>query len=237
MLCAVALVAAPLQGQTISGVVFEGLSETPVPGAVVRLLSADSDILFTTLSDSTGAYTLSAPEPGRFLLSAARLGFFEFVSPLVSASNPEGVYALDLALDLDPVELEGITVRAEQQAGLARGLRRAVGLDPRSLAHEPISRDQLMNHVVQGHMLEDVIRRNSGPRIIIRQDADGPCFLYRNRSCLPVYLDGDRIPKNITTVIPLEMLEYAVIVTANESVQYPGGAVLLYTYRWLWWMR
>jgi hypothetical protein len=237
LLCAGVLAAPSLRAQTITGTVLESSSDTPVPGAVVRLLSADSEILATTLSDSTGTYSLSALDPGNFMLSAARLGFFEFVSPLLSASNPSGIYPVDLALVLDPVELEGITVRAEQQAGLAQGLRRSVGLDPRGLSHKPIGYDQLMAHVVQGHDLVDVVRRDSGPRILIRQDPDGPCFLYRNRSCLPVYLDGDRIPKNIVEVIPVDMLEYAVIVTPTESVQYAGGGVLLFTYRWLWWNR
>lgn len=237
MLCAALMAAPSLSAQTITGMVVEASGETPVPGALVRLLSPDSAIIATAISDSTGAYTLSAGEPGRFVISAARLGFFEFVSPLLSASNPSGIYPVDLVLILDPVELEGITVRAEQQAGLAQGLRRAIGLDPRGLSHKPIGYDQLMAHVLQGHNVVDVVRRDSGPRILIRQDPDGPCFLYRNRSCLPVYLDGDRIPKNIVDVIPVDMLEHAVIVTPTESVQYAGGGVLLFTYRWLWWNR
>lgn len=237
LLCTGVLAASSLRAQTITGVVVEASGETPVPGALVRLLTPDSAIIATAISDSTGVYTLFAREPGQFVISAARLGFFEFVSPLLSVSNPSGTYPVDLALVLDPVELEGLTVRAEQQAGLARGLRRAIGLDPRGLSHKPIGYDQLMAHDLRGYNLVDVVRRDAGPRIIIRQDLDGPCFLYRNRSCLPVYLDGDRIPKNIIDVIPLGMLENAVIVTPAESVQYAGGGVLLFTYRWLMWNR
>lgn len=238
--CAGALVAstAPAQAQTITGAVLEGSSDAPVPGAVVRLLDSAGEIVTTTLADTIGLYTLHAPSPGRYVISAERLGFHPFESMLLSVSNPDGTYAADLEMTMDPIELQGITVRAEEQAELRDGLRRVVGLDLRSLARDPIDRAQLVSHVERAHDLGAMLRWSQAGAVQVQDDPiEGPCFRVRGRNCLPIYLDGDFVPRNIADVVPLEMLEYVVILNPNESVQYPGGAVLLYTFRWLWWNR
>ena len=225
--------AAPVAAQTVTGTVWEGSGSAAIPGAVVRLLSRDLTVLATTLTDSVGGYVLSAPDPGEFKISAERLGFFPFESPLLRLPNADGVYAADLSMELDPVELQGLTVRAEQRSEIEGGLRRAVGVSLQALAKPLIAREELVDHVVQSHDLLDLMRW-SGRGVQIREEADGPCFLLRGFYCLPVYLDGHRLPQNIVDILQIDMLEYVVVLTPNESVLYPGGGVMLYTFRWLW---
>lgn len=239
-LCAGALLTAgsTVHAQTITGAVVEGSSDAPVAGAVVRLLDAAGEIVSTTLADTVGLYMLEAPSPGRYVISAERLGFHPFESMLLSVSNPDGTYAADLEMTMDPIELQGITVRAEERAELRDGLRRVVGLNLKSLARDPIDRAQLVSHVERAHDLGAMLRWSQAGAVRVQDDPiEGPCFSVRGRRCLPIFLDGDFVPRNIADVVPLDMLEYVVILNPNESVQYPGGAVLLYTFRWLWWNR
>ncbi len=223
----------PAAAQTITGTVWEGSGSVAVPGAVVRLLSRDLTVLATAVADSLGSYVLLAPDPGEFKISAERLGFFPFESPLLRLPNADGVYAADLSMELDPVELQGLTVRAEQRSELEGGLRRAVGVNLQALAKPVIAREELVDHVIQSHDLLDLMRW-SGRGVQIREEANGPCFLLRGFYCLPVYLDGHRLPQNVVDILQIDMLEYVVVLTPNESVLFPAGGVMLYTFRWLW---
>ena len=80
----------------------------------------------------------------------------------------------------------------------------------------------------------DVIRWENNAGLIVSYDAEGPCFSVRARGCLPVYLNGMPLLKDLVEGAPLDMVHSVVIVTANDgSLVYPNGAVLLYTEAWL----
>ena len=94
--------------------------------------------------------------------------------------------------------------------------------------------DAIQGHIMQGHNLEDLMRRTDRAGLIVRYTADGPCFSLRARGCLPVYLNGLRLNRDFMGDVPLDMLYTVVVVTPTDGVmQYGGGAVLLYTEAWL----
>lgn len=66
-------VATPQRGATLSGVVHDSVSQGPLAGAIVQLISSGGSTHFTrtTVSDSLGWYTLSGIPYGRFIV-----GFF-----------------------------------------------------------------------------------------------------------------------------------------------------------------
>lgn len=79
----------PVGRSSVSGVVFDSLSRTPLPGAIVQLIAADNPALLghTATSDSIGRYTLEDVPPGKYMLG--------FLHPMLDS----------LGLDLPPREV------------------------------------------------------------------------------------------------------------------------------------
>ncbi len=95
--------------QTITGTVLEVGDERPLTSAVVSLLDTRGDVRAQTLTDGRGRFSLRAPEPGRYLVRAERLGW---------SSAEEGPFELranetvrrDLVARPDPILLQEIRV-------------------------------------------------------------------------------------------------------------------------------
>ena len=103
------LAAAPARGDAvrISGVVKDSTS-APVPDASVSLLSAQS-VVASARTDAQGAFTLSVPAPGRYVIAAARAGF----TPRRMAVAVQGTDVTGLEVRLEPGSVsEEITVTA-----------------------------------------------------------------------------------------------------------------------------
>ena len=97
----------------------------------------------------------------------------------------------------------------------------------KSTAHcDEIIKNQL------GWDLTDILRRGGAAGVFVRETPTTVCVEFR-KSCLPVYLNGMRVPGEIVRDLPLEMLEVGVILQPSESVQYEAGGVLLYTIHWM----
>jgi hypothetical protein len=221
--------------QTFQGRVLEVVSDEPVGTALVRLVDQGGTPRAVTLADSSGVYRLEAPGAGTYRLEAARIGYRNFESPLLEASAG-GAYRVDLLLDAAPVELPGFTVEADglsnQQAD--REIRRIIGLAVPSLRFRPIRSPEIQRHVEAGRSLSDLLRWTNTASLIVSYTADGPCYSLRARGCLPVFLNGLRLNRDFMTELPLDMVHSIVVITPTDnSMSYPGGAVLLYTEAWL----
>ena len=94
-------------------------------------------------------------------------------------------------------------------------------------------RPALDDHLEEGHTLEDIVRWSNVPSITVKRTLEGPCFQYRMRGCVDVYLDGVRVNPELVTVLPLELAETLVILMPNETLAYPGGGIMLYTRGWI----
>lgn len=227
---ALAALASPGAAQTMRGRVLDDQDDRPVATALVRLVDASGDERAITVADSSGAYRISAPEPGVYRLVAERLGYDPFETPLLEAGDPDGSYPLDLLMRRAPIPIRGIEVSAEQAE---REIRLVIGMSPRSLRAAPIHADELRAYVEKGYDLTAMMRWGSFAGMVVRRTTEGPCYEVRGRSCLEVYLNGFRMNPGIVETIPLEMLHAAVVLYPNESIAYPAGAVLLYTEAWL----
>jgi hypothetical protein len=224
-----------LAAQTFQGRVLDVRDERAISTAVVRVLDPDGETVAVTIADSTGFYRVVTPGPGVYRLEALRLGFHRVESPLLDAAVAGGTYPIDLLMTAAPVELPGFTVETDRisEEQFERGVRFMVGLNPISLRAQPIRSEALLNHAERGHDITDVVRWGNSPGIVTMETTDGPCFKARNRSCLPVYLNGQLLNLEIVDLYPVEMLEAVVLLYPNESIAYPGGAVLMYTEAWL----
>ena len=219
-------------GQELGGRVVEAGTDTRVAGALVRLIDDDGGAAALSVSDSTGAYRLATPGPGNYRVTVEALGYAPFESHLLAVGQ-QSTYVVDLELWPAPLPISGIEISADRFADLERGLRLVIGVHPRSLRHEPILRPEIEDHLARAHGLTEVVRWSNLPSVVTRETPDGPCFQWRNRHCMPVYLNGAELTSGTVPVLPLDMLEMIVIMTPGESIAYPGGAVLLYTPGWI----
>jgi hypothetical protein len=108
--------------QEIRGVVRDVATQQPLPGTLVIILDADSVIRATMLSDSVGAFRLSAPAGDTLRLFAQHLGYVPQRSVPILLDR---VDALEIVIGLrpDPITLEGVTVTAPVNQNLERFLR------------------------------------------------------------------------------------------------------------------
>lgn len=223
-------------GQVFQGRVTGASAEEPVATALVRLVDVEGGQLAISIADSAGFYRVEVPGPGTYRLEAERIGYQPVETPLLEAINPDGVFDIDLVMTPAPVELRGFSVMTNRLADeeADHTVRMIIGLHPNSLRFRPISFLQLQDHLARAHTLIDVMRWEFGAGIIVYETRDGPCFEYRGRSCLPVYLNGLAINRDFVQGVPLDMVFRIQVVTPTDgSVVYPGGAVLLFTEAWL----
>lgn len=223
----------PLTAQVFEGRVVEDGEDRIVPSALVRLMTGDDEQVAFILADEAGAYRVQAPGPGAYRLVAERLGYEPFQTPLLQVEDPEGVYRVELAVRRAPLPLRGLVVTADRLEAIEREVRLDIGLSPRSLRVLPVFRSVIEEHLAKGHQLEDLIRWSNLSSVTVKQTTSGPCFQYRNRSCLPVYMNRMPLPPELVPTVPLEVAETVVIVLPQESILYPGGAVILYTAGWI----
>lgn len=221
----------PVMAQTIQGRVLDEGSDEPVGTALVRLVDAGGEERALTAADGLGAYRLEAPGPGVYRIEAERIGYQVFATPLIEMLDPAGVYPVDLLMSRAPVPIRGLEVTAED---VDLTVRRMIGVSIRSLRADPVREAEILSHAERAHDLTAMMRWQNHPGIEVQDNLDGPCFFMRRRgSCMPVYLNGFRMPAELTSVIPLDMVYTMVVVFPLETIVYPGGGILLYTKAWL----
>jgi len=226
---------ASAEAQTFRGRVVDERDGRPVPTTLVRLVGEDGKQHAVSIADSSGVYRLRAPEPGVYRLEAARIGYENFVTPLLEVAQTGGVYPIDLLMRAAPLPLSGLTVETRAATREAdRQIRLITGLSPASMRHRPIRFPEIQSHLDQGHLLTDLLRWSNTVGLLVSNRIDGPCYSLRGRGCLPVYLNGMPIERDFVDGVPLDMLYTIVVVTPTDgSMAYPSGAVLLYTEAWL----
>jgi hypothetical protein len=109
---AFASLASPLSAQTIRGRLLEQGAERPVELGRVLLVDAAGDPLAGALTDSTGHFSLSAPSPGSFFLTAEALGYrSSHVGPLELEAGMETT--VELRIEPEALPLEGLAVEVD----------------------------------------------------------------------------------------------------------------------------
>jgi len=233
-----ALVGAWMAPTSLGAQVFEGrvLGEgdgRPVATALVRLLTPELEPVALAVADELGYYRIEVPGPGRYHLAAERIGFDPVTSHLLEVTDPEGTYPIDIGMRAVPLPLSGFVVTAERFAEIERGIALQIGVSPRSLRVPPLMRPDIEAHLDKAHNLTDVVRWSGLPSITVAQTKDGPCFQWRLRQCIEVYLNSFHINPEFVDTVPLDMVETIVFVMPTESIAYGSGAVLLYTEGWI----
>jgi carboxypeptidase family protein len=218
--------------QVLRGVVVDGENEQVVPGALIRLLDVDNQVLAFSIADSTGMYSVSVPEPGEYRVAVEAYAYHPFRSLLLGVGDGR-FYEIDVELSRAPLPLPGLMVTADRMEELERGLRLLIGVSPKSLRNAPILRPTIEEHIARAHNVTDLVRWSNLPGFTIMATSDGPCFRWRARGCVPVFLNGLPIAPDMVAVLSLEMLETILLLGPGETMVYGAGAVLLYTPGWI----
>jgi hypothetical protein len=222
-----------LGAQLFEGRVVDEEDGRPIATALVRLLTPELEALALVVADELGYYRIQVPGPGRYHLAAERIGFDPVTSHLLEVTDPEGTYSIDIGMRSVPLPLSGFVVTAERFAEIERGIAHEIGALPKSLRVPPLMRPDIEAHLDKAHNLTDVVRWSDVPSITVQETKDGPCFQWRLRQCIEVYLNGFHIDPAFVDALPLDMLETIVFVMPSESIVYGSGAVLLYTEGWI----
>jgi hypothetical protein len=236
LFCAWATLAAePASSQLLQGEV-TGSDGTLIQSALVELLDADGEAVANHLTGSDGVYRLDVPAPGTYLIRAEAPGWAPYRSGTFEMTGLAGVFRVDLIMEPEPFELPGLDVSVERLERVAGQLRLLLGRDVASLRNAPIGIEDFRDAWELGWDLTDILRRGGAAGVIVKETPRTVCIEHRQR-CLPVFLNGMRVPDEMVRELPLEMLEVGVIVQPSETVQgavgQGTGGVFLYTVHWL----
>ena len=196
VLVAAALLAAPgaASGQTLQGRVIDTSTEAPVGGATLQLLAPDSQVVASGLSGDTGAFVLTAPRAGEFLLTVERIGYQTSVlGPL--RLRARGFLEVTVALGTAALPIEGVNVEV---AGRVRALELAGFYDRRlETAGQFLERAEIEKLYLQ--RASDVLNTFQGVRVwrsqgmadVQLRGASINAFSGPGAPCFPaIYLDG-----------------------------------------------
>ncbi len=159
----------PMAAQSIRVVVFEEGSGNPAASSLVSLLLVSGVRIAQGLTDQLGQVTLSAPQPGRYLVRGDRIGFIGRTSDPVELSAGHTV-TLRLTLPMTRFTLPEVTVQAESKCtigGVARRDISAVWEEARKALTSAVLTRQQFRPVLQvtGYERE----RDAGGRLV-RED-------------------------------------------------------------------
>ena len=105
----VACDAAAARAQRLEGRVLDSETNAPVGGATVVLVGEGGQAVHSALSDSTGAFVLRSPRPGRFRVRASRIGYTAATSPPVELVLND-VLAVEMRMGTSAVVVAPLTV-------------------------------------------------------------------------------------------------------------------------------
>ncbi len=196
--------------QTVAGVLLERGTDRAVEGGLVSLLSLTGDSIASALTGADGAFAVTAPTGGDYLLAAAAWGYEATVASSVFTLEEGGVIEVEFRIPPAALEVEGLSVRAvpalfSQHPLVTNGFveRAALGvglfLGPREIE------DARVRTTLE-------LLRTTG-RLTVAERAEGTRLLMRNRSglCAPlIYLDGVptvRGDVSLDALVPLAMVE------------------------------
>ena len=208
--CALAgVAAAPLAGQSFTGLVVDENTGRGVPAVAVHLLDTRDDRVGSTLADESGRYRLEIPVAGEYKVMVDRFGYFETVSPLFAVTADRD-YPLELSVRPEPIRVEGVDVRVRNER-VEQWLTLASAGSPWA---NPGFR------MIQGERIEAAIAKSEDGIAVMRW-LHLPAFNSVRRfcvrgyrvedGCLHIYLDGRYLPSEHLELIDFEELVNVIV--------------------------
>ena len=169
-----------LSGQTFQGQVTDGSSLAPVTGAFIRLVSEDGGERGSSITGTSGFYSIDAPQPGTYHLEVNQLGYESLQTSPVQVRSRTDVHSIDLVLNRAPVLMQSIVVSADRTDVQ---IRATLDIRPDSLRYRTIEFDE-----AEAYNWAPDLTFYDRPRGLMALGAsESPCFTLESEDCLPVY--------------------------------------------------
>ena len=104
------MVAAQEPGARLPGILVSEGNGVPVDVAVVALLDSDDVVVWETLSNASGAFSLPLPPPGTYRLQVSRIGYDSWTSDPIRIDSAPAPGPLRLEIPVRPVPLPELMV-------------------------------------------------------------------------------------------------------------------------------
>jgi hypothetical protein len=114
LVAAAVVLAAPLAAQTIQGKVMEEGTRNPIAEVEVILQDGKGEKHATVLSDSLGAFRLTAPAPGEYTLHVRRIGYASQTTQAFEVVRWE-VVAVEVTMSVAALRMEPLVVVERKQ--------------------------------------------------------------------------------------------------------------------------
>lgn len=235
-------VCAPLRAQSISGVVLDDGTGSPLPGALIVLLDQRRGVAGEAVAGDTGVFRFDLPGPGSYILVGSLIGYAGFESAPLTLGAIEDV-VVEVRMAVEAVPLEPLIVRSranapDSQLGgfysrMARGNRSGLGY---FISREEVDRRAAFES-------SDLLRMAPGVRVVPGRNGAGAAIRMTG-GCIPaIYVDGiqvNRYPLGRTSLddivppIAIEGIEvYRGSMAQVAGYHDPGGCgmVLVWTRR------
>ncbi len=217
-----------LAAQTIRGTLLQVGSDAPINLGSVVMLTESGDSIGAALTNERGEFSVTAPEPGTFLLHAEAFGHHPRTAGVFELGR-DAEMTIEFRLAIQVFELEGLEITADQieQPELVRNgfytrLQRGLGhfITPSDL--QDTMALQTQDLFFRMGRVRVVYGGISGDRVVMR----GPWGY-----CSPmIYVDGMRVELSGTSlnhIVPLHILEAVEVYRgpAEVPIEYAGTAM------------
>lgn len=228
--------AAPASAQTIEGTLVDEQSGAPVRAGTMSLLSEGNETIDRAVTDSAGAFVLSAARGGDYRLRAEHAGYSAAVSPAIELRSGDTV-RVEFQLSTQKVVLSPLVVKGEPSrlSGALRGFYDRARQD--AFGTFITRQDIESRHPVR---TTDLLRTIPGVQLIPTRFGIGATVRMRGGCAPAFYLDGMRIRLAGMTIDDLvQPLDLEGIEVYRTGAEVPGeysfgsgcGAVLIWTRR------
>jgi hypothetical protein len=228
--------AVPLSAQTILGTLVDQQTGDPVSAGTMSLLTESDGQVDRAVTDSAGAFVLSAARAGAYRLRAEHAGYSAAVSPALELQAGDTV-RVEFQISTQKVVLSPLVVKGEPRR-LDAALRDFYDRARRNAFGTFITREDIeTRHPIR---TTDLLRTIPGVQLLPARLGGG--FAVRMRGgCAPgVYLDGIRVRLAGMTIDDLvQPMDVEGIEVYRSGAEVPGeygigsgcGAVLIWTRR------
>lgn len=197
------LLSTPLAAQTVQGRLLNAQTDEPIDLGILTLFTTDGDSVAVTATTPNGHFSLTAPEPGSYLLRASAFGYAEREEGVFELGD-EGRVEIEFRITPRPFELEGILVSTDRPTpnhplvrnGFVDRYRRGLGyfVTPRDLERTVYRDTESLLQFIPGVRVVASRTSNVAGRAVVPGPSSDQVWM-RNAwgPCAPtVYVDGVR---------------------------------------------
>lgn len=220
-----------VQAQTINGTLMEVDSDQPISLGLVLMLSESGDSITSTVTDSRGRFSVSADEPGSFLLIASAFGFKETAAGVFELGE-NGAMDIEFRIAAAPMPIDGLLVSLQRPVlehnlvrnGFVRRITRGRGrfITPADIEKSSATNTADLFRGIPGVHLTNPPGGMIGARNVVR-------MVSQNDYCAPtIYLDGARISSGMAADMAIDDLAPLQTLDAVEVYRRPSEIPIEY---------